>query len=88
VSSCLTEGASVEHPPGSAVRADAMSALIDGRAMAPFRRTHHVTTNYVIDPEGDRAAVRFNLIATHPEAPPSQGGSDRGGQPCRDPGVL
>jgi SnoaL-like protein len=33
--------------------------------MAPFQRTHHVTTNHLVDLDGDRAAVRFNLIATH-----------------------
>jgi hypothetical protein len=65
VRSYFTEEASVEYPVGAAAGAEAISTLIDGRGMAPFQRTQHVTTNYVIDLDRDRAAVRFNLIATH-----------------------
>jgi SnoaL-like domain len=65
VCSYFTEDASVEYPPGSATGVEAIAALIDGRGMAPFQRTHHVTTNYLIELDGDRARVRFNLIATH-----------------------
>ena len=36
--------------------------------MAPFQRTQHVTTNHLVDLDGDRASVRFNLIATHVHA--------------------
>ena len=61
----FTEDAEVAYPPGSAVGAGAIAALIDGRGMSPFRRTHHVTANHVVDLEGDRAGVRINLIATH-----------------------
>lgn len=67
VRSYFTEDASVDYPPGSATGAEDISALIDGKGMSPFQRTHHVTTNYVLDfaGDGDRASVRFNLIATH-----------------------
>jgi hypothetical protein len=65
VRSYFTEDASVEYPPGSATGVEAIAALIDGRGMAPFQRTHHVTTNYIIDLDGDHASIRFNLIATH-----------------------
>jgi hypothetical protein len=65
VRSYFTEDAQVEYPVGAAEGAEHISALIDGRGMAPFQRTQHVTTNYVIDLDGDRADVRFNLIATH-----------------------
>jgi hypothetical protein len=68
VRSYFTEDASVEYPVGSATGAERIAALIDGRGMAPFQRTQHVTTNYVIDLDGDRASVRFNLIATHVHA--------------------
>jgi len=61
----FAEDARVAYPPGSAVGAGPIAELIDGRGMAPFRRTHHVTTNYVVDLDGDRAGVRVNLIATH-----------------------
>jgi hypothetical protein len=72
----FTDDASVEYPVGAARGAEAIAELIDGRGMAPFQRTHHVTTNYVLEfdpdvgPDGavDRADVRFNLIATHVHA--------------------
>lgn len=65
VRSYFTDDASVEYPVGEATGSAAIAALIDGRGMAPFQRTHHVTTNHLIDIDGDRARVRFNLIATH-----------------------
>lgn len=68
VLSYFTDDASVEYPVGSATGAESIAALIDGRGMAPFQRTQHVTTNYVVDLDGDRASVRFNLIATHVHA--------------------
>lgn len=63
----FTDDAHVDYPPGSASGAQDIAALIGGKAMAPFQRTHHVTTNYVIDLASDanHASVRFNLIATH-----------------------
>lgn len=64
----FTDDASVDYPVGSAVGAGDIAALIDGRGMAPFQRTQHVTTNYVMDLDGERATVRFNLIATHVHA--------------------
>jgi SnoaL-like domain len=68
VRSYFTDDASVDYPVGSATGAESISALIDGRGMAPFQRTQHVTTNYLVDLDGDRASVRFNLIATHVHA--------------------
>ena len=38
------------------------------RSMGRFERTQHVTTNVMIDLDGDRARVRANLIATHVRA--------------------
>lgn len=68
VRSYFTDDASVEYPVGSATGAQNIAALIDGQGMAPFQRTQHVTTNYVLDLDGDRASIRFNLIATHVHA--------------------
>jgi len=65
VRSYFTEDADVAYPPGSATGAEAIATLIGGTGMAPFRRAHHVTTNYVLRLQGDRATVRFNLVATH-----------------------
>lgn len=65
VRSYFTETASVEYPVGNAIGAEDIAALVDGRGMAPFQRTHHVTTNYLLDLDNARATVRFNLIATH-----------------------
>jgi SnoaL-like domain len=63
--SYFTESATVDYPVGQATGAEEIAELIDGQGMAPFQRTHHVTTNHLVDLDGDRAAVRFNLIATH-----------------------
>jgi hypothetical protein len=68
VRSYFTESATVEYPVGKATGAQEIATLIDGRGMAPFQRTHHVTTNHLVDLDGDRATVRFNLIATHVHA--------------------
>jgi hypothetical protein len=64
----FTDDATVDYPVGTARGADNISALIDGKGMAPFQRTQHVTANHLVELDGDRAAVRFNLIATHVHA--------------------
>jgi hypothetical protein len=64
----FTEDATVEYPIGTATGAEDVSALIDGTGMAPFQRTQHVTANHLVELAGDRATVRFNLIATHVDA--------------------
>jgi hypothetical protein len=68
VRSYFTDDASVEYPVGAATGAESISALIDGRGMAPFQRTQHVTANHIVVLDADRASVRFNLIATHVHA--------------------
>jgi hypothetical protein len=65
VRSYFTDDAEVDYPVGTAMGAADISTLIDGRGMAPFQRTQHVTSNHIIDLDGNRADVRFNLIATH-----------------------
>lgn len=67
VRSYFTEDASVEYPVGGGQGIDGVAGMIR-RGMTPFQRTHHVTTNYVIDLDGDRAALRWNLLATHVHA--------------------
>ena len=62
----FTEDASVSYPVGTATGAAAVSALIDGTGMAPFARTHHVTTNYVLDLDGDPTACRSASTSSPP----------------------
>ena len=61
----FTDDATVEYPVGSATGAGPIAELIDGTGMAPFQRTQHVTANHLVELDGDRGDVRFNLIATH-----------------------
>jgi hypothetical protein len=68
VRSYFTEQAHVDYPVGAAEGAERISELITNRGMAPFQRTQHVTTNHIIELDGDRAALRFNLVATHVHA--------------------
>lgn len=65
VRSYFTDDATVAYPVGAATGAEAISALVDGKGMAPFQRTQHVTANHLVEIDGDQATVRFNLIATH-----------------------
>ncbi|MPR36295.1 nuclear transport factor 2 family protein [Salmonirosea aquatica] len=41
--------------------------ILDGqrKSFARFRATHHVTTDYIIDLDRDKATVRTNLTAMH-----------------------
>jgi SnoaL-like domain len=68
VRSYFTDDAEVDYPIGTARGAEAIATLIDGQGMAPFQRTQHITTNHIIDLDGHRAGLRFNLIATHVHA--------------------
>lgn len=75
----LVEDATVKTPGGAA---SGRSALIDQarRNHAPDQRFQHLTTNVLIDLDGDRAKVRANLVvniatpedapAHHPAPPP------------------
>jgi 3-phenylpropionate/cinnamic acid dioxygenase small subunit len=61
--SVFTDDATVETQGGRAHGLQALSAQAH-RNHAHFDRTQHVTSNVLIDLDGDRATVRANLIAT------------------------
>lgn len=68
----FTEDATVDYPVGTSSGARAIAELIGGSGMAPFQRSHHLTANHLIEVDGDRAATRFNLIATHIHTEPER----------------
>jgi 3-phenylpropionate/cinnamic acid dioxygenase small subunit len=59
----FTTDASVHTQGGLSQGIEALTALAR-RAHAPFAATQHVTSNVLIDLDGDRAMVRANQIAT------------------------
>lgn len=61
--SVFTEDAIGEFPSGPIQGVEALTDQAR-RHHADFERTHHVTTNILVDLAGDRATVRANLIAT------------------------
>jgi hypothetical protein len=61
--SVFTNDATAQTQGGRAQGLQAITALAH-RTHAPFDRTQHVTSNVLIDLDGDRATVRANLIAT------------------------
>lgn len=61
----FTEDVSVRYPGGAGHDGLDGLAMFGTQAMAQFDRTHHVTSNHLIDLGGDRASVRANLVATH-----------------------
>jgi hypothetical protein len=64
VRSYFTDDARVEYPVGAAQGVDDIAGRI-AVGMGGFQRAQHITTNYVVDLDGDRATVRCNLLATH-----------------------
>ena len=61
--SVFTDDATVTTPGGQAQGIEALTAHAR-RSHARFDRTQHVTSNVLIDLDGDRATVHANLIAT------------------------
>jgi 3-phenylpropionate/cinnamic acid dioxygenase small subunit len=54
----------VELPPGRC-RGSANLAHFHQEVLAPFVRTHHMTTDHLIEVNGDEATGRANLHVTH-----------------------
>lgn len=84
--SLFTEDVTLAFPVGSHAGIDGVTAL-HRAALAPFARTQHLHTNYLIDLAGDRADVEFQLLATHvyadPAEPPFQVGDRYTGEVVR-----
>jgi 3-phenylpropionate/cinnamic acid dioxygenase small subunit len=59
--SIFTEDASASTPGGSVAGIDALIAQAR-RNHGPEQRNQHVTTNLLIDLDGDRATIRANLV--------------------------
>ncbi|GAA2427546.1 nuclear transport factor 2 family protein [Streptomyces macrosporus] len=60
----FTEDVHVTFPVGEHRGLDGL-AEFHYRAKQKFDRTHHIASNYLIDLDGDRADVRFQMIAIH-----------------------
>lgn len=69
--SIFTDDVVVEFPVGSP-GAEGLAAFTR-QTMARWDRTLHLTSNHVIRLDGDRAAVRANLTATHVHRPDDPG---------------
>lgn len=62
--SFFTEDAQTTYPVGSFEGLDAVTDGI-GSAMSKFVATQHVHANHIVELDGDRATVRWDLLATH-----------------------
>jgi hypothetical protein len=60
----FTEDVELSFPPGDHQGAQGLAGFTGG-FMAHWDRTHHLCSGYAIEPDGDRATVGWNVIATH-----------------------
>jgi SnoaL-like protein len=67
----FTDDVALEFPPGNHYGVAGVARFTRG-FMGHWARTHHHASNYLIDLDGDRAAVTWNVLATHvhPDSPP------------------
>lgn len=63
----------VDFPPGEHRGLDGLAAHHDA-VMAPFLRTQHLFTNFVVDLKGNQASIRANVLVTHVEDVDAQEG--------------
>lgn len=65
VQATFTPDGRIVRPNGSALVG--WENILEGQntSFARFRATHHITTNFVIDLDGDTATVRANMLAMH-----------------------
>jgi hypothetical protein len=61
----FTAGATLTRPNGASTVGPEAIATGHGESFARFRATHHVSSDHVIDLDGDTARLRANLIAMH-----------------------
>jgi hypothetical protein len=61
----FTARARLTRPNGTSLVGPAAIATAQGMSFARFRATHHVSSDHVIDLDGDSARLRANLIAMH-----------------------
>lgn len=65
LASVFTAGGRLTRPNGSSTVGPEAIADQQSESFARFRATHHVSSDHVIDLDGDSAQVRANLIAMH-----------------------
>lgn len=67
----FSDDVSLSFPPGDHEGIDGLAAFTSG-FMRHWTRTHHLNGNYLIDVNGDRASLGWNVFATHvhPDSPP------------------
>jgi SnoaL-like domain len=61
----FTASGHVTRPNGDSLIGPGSIAASLGQSFARFRATHHVSSDHVIDLDGDSARLRANLIAMH-----------------------
>jgi hypothetical protein len=61
----FTASAHVTRPNGASLTGPEAIAASQTESFARFRATHHVSSDHVIDLDGDSACIRANLIAMH-----------------------
>jgi len=67
----FADDVALEFPPGNHYGIDGVARFTSG-FMGHWARTHHHASNYLIELDGDRAAVTWSVIASHvhPGSPP------------------
>jgi hypothetical protein len=63
--SVFTANGRMTRPNGASLTGPEAIAASLGESFARFRATHHVSSDHIIDLDGDRARLRANLIAMH-----------------------
>jgi len=61
----FTADARLTRPNGASLTGPEAIAVSQAESFARFRATHHVSSDHVIDLDGDSARIRANLIAMH-----------------------
>ena len=65
VKATFTSDAKIIRPDGTAIIGQENILESHIKSFARFKATHHVITNFLVDINGDMAALRSNIIANH-----------------------